>query len=115
MKRLMILLSILCLLTSNGIANTQDTGTNPPVVTFDEKGFINSDVQIGTKGQFIIAPSYAISFHNEAPMEIGRLSFASGTLVFEGKADESAKVFFEQFLKPMVDEYIRRECKAEQP
>ncbi len=37
---------------------------------------------------------------------IGRMSWMTGELVFEGKADESAKIFFE-FLKPYVDSYIQ--------
>lgn len=38
--------------------------------------------------------------------EIARLWWSDGELRFEGNADRAAKIFFEQFLKPLVDEYI---------
>ncbi len=59
-----------------------------------------------------VTPSHAVTFHlnNET---IGTLSFEKGKLVFEGDADKAAKIFFEQILKGMVDEYIKKNCGEE--
>lgn len=45
---------------------------------------------------------------------VGTLSFDDGVLKFEGNADESARIFFDHFLKPMVDAYIEKECGKKQ-
>ena len=39
--------------------------------------------------------------------ELGRLTFDDNQIHFTGKADESAKIFFENFLKPLCDDYIK--------
>ena len=61
---------------------------------------------------FIIEPTpvYDISFGGENG-ELGRLTFDNDQIHFTGKADESAKSFFEHFLKPMVDNYIAEKLK----
>ena len=51
-----------------------------------------------------------ISFYGEDG-ELGRLTFDDNQIHFEGKADESAKQFFEHFLKPMCDNYIKEQLK----
>jgi len=45
--------------------------------------------------------------------EVGRLEWETGKLEFKGDAEESAKVFFNEFLKPIVDVYIDENCKKE--
>jgi hypothetical protein len=50
-------------------------------------------------------PSATIVF-GDGDIEVGKLYFGSGRLVFYGNAAESAKIFFEHYLKPMVDGYI---------
>ncbi len=42
---------------------------------------------------------------------VGKISWEEGTMTFEGNADESARMFFEGFLKPLVDEYIESELE----
>ena len=41
--------------------------------------------------------------------DIGKITWEDGKMRFEGNAEESAKIFFDCFLKPMVDEYIESE------
>ena len=68
-----------------GISEGNETITNKDCVIFAEK---------------ITAPTSMI-FGNG----VGKLSWGSGTMKFEGDVDESAKIFFE-YLKSYVDEYI---------
>jgi hypothetical protein len=46
--------------------------------------------------------------------EVGRLEWPDGVMVFIGDADESAHLFFDHVLKPLVDQYIdnRLTCSA---
>lgn len=39
--------------------------------------------------------------------EMGRLFIKYNELKFMGKADISAKIFMDKFLKPLVDDYIK--------
>lgn len=45
---------------------------------------------------------------------IGKISWTEGVMIFEGDAKESARMFFEGFLKPLVDEYIEAEIEKEE-
>lgn len=45
---------------------------------------------------------------------VGRIFWDKGIMVFEGNAEESAKIFFEEFLKPYIDNYIESEMKKEE-
>jgi hypothetical protein len=55
-------------------------------------------------------PKYILQFHGQDPNEIvGRIEIEDGELRFTGSADESAKMFFGQILKPMCDDYISNE------
>lgn len=54
-------------------------------------------------------PVYDISFGGEHG-EVGRLTFSDNQIHFTGKADESAKQFFD-FLKQYVDGYIAEKLK----
>jgi len=56
-----------------------------------------------------VKPTLAVTFHDEDDGEIGRLSWDTGTMRFDGKAEESAEIFFIFLLKPMVDDYILAE------
>lgn len=57
-------------------------------------------------------PQYTIQFHGQDPREVvGRIEIVNGEFRFTGYANESAKIFFEQVLKPMCDEYIRNEIE----
>lgn len=62
-----------------------------------------------TIGEYRIASlidmMYCFNFMNKAGERIGKLSWDTGILVFEGEALESAKLFF-LFLKPYIDSYI---------
>ena len=59
-----------------------------------------------------IEPDYTLRMSNREG-EIGKLDWSSGTLKFTGKADESAKVFFD-FLKEYVDKYIEAKLKKKE-
>ena len=58
----------------------------------------------------ILKPAYNMSFHNEEKM-IGKLDWSEGVLKFTGDAEESAKLLFNFFLKPLIDHYIKKEAK----
>ena len=51
-------------------------------------------------------PSCNLTFHGAEGKEIAQLNWGDGVMKFSGNIEESAKHFFE-FLKPMVDEYIK--------
>jgi len=51
---------------------------------------------------------YSIVFYNKDNNAVGKLTFAKQEIIFEGKAKESAKRFFEMYLKGYVDEYLRK-------
>ena len=60
------------------------------------------------KLQFSTPPTpHDITFHNEDNKEVGRLEFTKEGMKFTGNADESAKIFFDLFLKGYVDEFIK--------
>lgn len=54
---------------------------------------------------------YTIKFFKDEHEEIGCLDFSTGVLKFDGKAEESAKIFFEAILKDLVDEYLKNNSK----
>ena len=56
-------------------------------------------------------PTTTIIFHGDDDTEIGRLEWETGKFVFVGEAEESALVFFEHFVKALVDEYIGKELE----
>ena len=43
--------------------------------------------------------------------EIGKLSFEEDGIKFEGDADESAKILFNQYVKPLVDGYFKEKLE----
>ena len=61
---------------------------------------VSQEIKIGTN-----YPTHNMTFNKDGK-EIGWISWDKGELVFEGNADESAKVFFNDFLKNYVDQYI---------
>ena len=58
-------------------------------------------------------PQHNITFHDTDSGEIGFLSWEKGYFEFEGKAEKSAIIFFENCLKPLVDEYIKSKQRQE--
>lgn len=52
-----------------------------------------------------------LNLNVEPPEEIARLYLKNGKIYFEGDADEGARGFFQEILKPMVDEYIANELR----
>ena len=64
--------------------------------------------------EFYHTPTTTIIFHGDDDIEIGRLEWGTGKFVFVGKAEESALVFFEHFVKALVDEYIGKELEKEE-
>ena len=41
--------------------------------------------------------------------DVGKIIWEDGAMRFEGNAEESAKIFFDYFLKPMIDGYIKEQ------
>jgi len=60
----------------------------------------------------MLTPTREITFWDNGGRLLGRLRWPDGALQFEGNADESARVFFESVLKPLVDGYIATKSKA---
>lgn len=67
--------------------------------------------RVRTKSQLAPDEAYEIIFYNKDNKKIGCLTFARQIMKFEGRAEESAKRFFEMYLKGFVDEYIKRKLK----
>lgn len=61
-----------------------------------------------------IGPSTAMTF-GLGGSEYGKIHWEKGYMEFEGNAAESAKVFFNEVLKPVVDRYIEERCKCNAP
>ncbi len=59
----------------------------------------------------LIRPPTAIVFNDESQKELGMLDWTDGEFKFIGNADQSARVFFEYFLKPYIDQYIEDELR----
>jgi len=68
---------------------------------FAGSGYLSDEQQF----KDFLVPSTAIVIGTQ-DKELGRLEWKTGKLIFTGDAEESAKVFFNEFLKPMVDQYI---------
>jgi len=67
-------------------------------------------IEFGIDGEVTIylKPTVFMTFGGD----IGRISWDEGIMKFEGNAEESARIFFEDCLKPMVDEYIEFELEG---
>lgn len=52
-------------------------------------------------------------FDEENNKEMGRLTWEDGIFKFEGNAEDSARIFFEHFIKKHIDEYIKKHCGEE--
>ena len=50
-------------------------------------------------------------FFNQEGNEIGKLFWKDGTIKFEGNYEESAKLFFEIYLRNYMDNYIKDQKK----
>jgi len=53
---------------------------------------------------------YNVGFF-DASSFVGELDWGTGVLKFKGSADKSARIFFEEELKKLVDEYIKEKSK----
>ncbi|KKN56445.1 hypothetical protein LCGC14_0572180 [marine sediment metagenome] len=53
-----------------------------------------------------IQQSFIVSFY-DGDEEVGRLETVDGELRFTGRADKSAELFFNHFLKGLCDQYLR--------
>lgn len=81
-------------------------GTQTVYVHPTEVAYIDTDeVELATSGELVISfphtPCTSITFG-----DVGKLSWDSGVMEFDGVAYLSATVFFECVLKPMIDDYI---------
>lgn len=45
---------------------------------------------------------------------VGRIFWDKGIMIFEGNVEKSAEIFFEGYLKPLIDEYIVSEMEKEE-
>lgn len=82
--------------------NTED---EPVEYTKLEEGKLslhdNSEI-IWNESNIDYVPATAVIFGDN----VGKISWDEGTMKFEGDAFESARIFFEVILKPMIDDYI---------
>jgi hypothetical protein len=58
-----------------------------------------------------VLPDYSMAFSDSQGKEVGRISWGTGKMIFEGDADISATRLFE-YLKQHIDIYIETEHKA---
>jgi len=77
--------------------------------TITKKNITNSEYVFSSE---VYTPPHNMTFTNEKGDEVGRLDFEK-EMKFTGNADESAKIFFEHFLKGYVDDYIKDLLKKE--
>ncbi|TET13405.1 hypothetical protein E3J84_00105 [Candidatus Aerophobetes bacterium] len=54
-----------------------------------------------------------ITFHNKDNEEVGCLEFSGKKMIFKGKMEESAQVFFEWLLEQLVNPYIEKKLTKE--
>ena len=73
----------------------------------NEKGFKTNEGQIILDDSYW-EPTVEMWFCDDEGEIIGKLLWETGKLVFEGDAEESAKVFFEHYFKALVDGYIEK-------
>lgn len=59
-------------------------------------------------------PPTSVSFFGGDGKVVGTLSFGDDIMKFEGEADKSAKIFFEHYLKPIIDNYIRNKLSSKE-
>ncbi len=63
------------------------------------------DDKIGI-GELTIKPTRSLQFCDEANNKVGEFSWEKGIFKFEGNMEESARIFFEYFLKPRMEEEL---------
>ena len=105
-KRFLLLMSLILIIMVMVLINNslkQEEGNMKDTNLVSQNKFIDSDVY---------TPPNAIVFDNENK-EVGRLEFTKDGMKFTGNADESAKIFFDLFLKGYVDEFIKDLLKKE--
>jgi len=68
---------------------------------------VNKTDKISIKNNY--KPDYNVTFHLENK-EIGKLDWNDGVFKFSGKAEKSAKVFFD-WVKDHVDKYIEQKLR----
>jgi len=62
-------------------------------------------------GQFPFGGNMVTTFTIMGPEgEEGRLDWGSGRLTFSGNMAESARILFEDFLRPLVDSYLKEQA-----
>lgn len=66
-----------------------------------EELLVSGDDNIGI-GELTINPTCCMEFY-EANNKMGELSWEKGIFKFEGNMEESARIFFENFLKPRME------------
>ncbi len=79
---------------------------------------LKSDItEIGELKIIEVSPecSYNITFHKD-DKNIGKLYWDDGVMKFEGKVEESAKVFWDYLLETMVNPYVKAKlAKSKMP
>ena len=75
---------------------------------------LTETINSGSLLKFSAPPTpHNMTFHNEDNKEVGRLEFGKEGMEFTGNADESAKIFFNDFLKGYVDGFIKELLRKE--
>lgn len=110
---MLILIGIVFLVSLCFVGCDDDT---VPSFTFDESidlgNYIvekeENDLSIdsGYSDLTFTSPLLATLTFSQDGQDIGCLSWEDGVFKFEGKAEESAVIFFECFLKSLIDDYI---------
>lgn len=88
MKTLLILLLLI----------TPCFADEPEIVDYGSPTFMFIDSADSGFSYLTASPPSKVSFSHEG-RKIGELDFSTGTMVFEGKAEESAKIFFDYVIK----------------
>ena len=68
-------------------------------------------------GDYAVESQLSVEFYSDdGDKLVGKLWFGDGIMKFEGDMEESAEIFFEQFLKRIADNYINERlelCRSE--
>jgi hypothetical protein len=78
----------------------------PEQLTFDYNDTKTYFSTGSSYAQLVLKPSYKVSFHREG-RTVGVLDWNDGPMKFEGDAEESAQLFFDNIIKRYVQSYIK--------
>lgn len=71
----------------------------------------HEELEVECPPEFTKESILSIIYEEDGISYESRIFFEDGVLKFEGNADKSAKIFFEECLIPACDEYIKEKLK----